>query len=77
MGYDTTKVKKIKITKQNILNMFTTLMDSKDNSEDVFCEDFREYFKCSSTSEFKTFISKNLPNLMISGNDVVYIKKNS
>ena len=77
MGYDTNKVKKIKISKENILNMFATLMESKDSFEDVFCEDFRDYFKCSSTSEFKTFITKNLPNLMISGNDVMYMKKNS
>ena len=77
MGYETSKGKKIKITKENIIDIFTNLMESKERNEDIFCEDFREYFKSASTSEFKRFINKNLPEMMVSGNEVMYMKKNS
>lgn len=74
IGYDTSKSKRMRVTKDNIMKTFTKLVENKDESEDIILEDFREYFKCQSTSDLKNYIKKHLPELYVSGNDTLYYK---
>jgi hypothetical protein len=74
IGYDTSKSKRLRVTKDNIMKVFTQLIERKEESHDIIIEDFREYFKCHSTSDLKDYIKKNLPELYVSGNDTLYYK---
>lgn len=76
IGYNTTKHKKLKVNKENLINVYKNFLENANQSDDLYLEDFRNFFKCESSHEFKNHIN-NVPQLKISCNDVIYWNKDN
>lgn len=65
-------MKKYKLKKETLLSVLHTLIDNKDESDDIYLEDFKTYFKEQSTFCMKNYIEKNVPEISITSNDTLY-----